>query len=168
MEEEAKLLSNEIQLLQQDYERFALNTELKIERFKIEGSDLLRQLQDEVAKTDILIYELVDKLKAGKDTVDQITSVDDKLLANDVLVILKDVCMTFKDFAIDHNKLIKARTQTITSKNIDYMEFIETAFDFHSRITEKFQARMDFVNKIEVEKEKLRGSNPSQTDQKVE
>ena len=168
MKKEAKLLSDEFKLLQQDYERFGHNTELKIETFKIEGNELLDELKREVAKTEDILYSLTDKLKSGVDTFNQIKNADDKSNAHDILSMLKEVCMTFKDFAINHNQMLKAKIQMVTAKNLDYMEFIEKAFDFHTKITEKFQARMDFVNKIELEKEKLRGSYPTQADQKVE
>ncbi len=82
-----KPLNPKTQQFQQskDYGGFAFNTELKIEKFKIEGNDLLNELKNVVNKTEDILYSLADKLKYGVDTLNQIKNTDDKLLANDML-----------------------------------------------------------------------------------
>ena len=125
MEEDLKLLIGEIQVIQKEYESYALNIEQRIEKFKIEGNELLCELKDEVAKTEEILYLLGDRLKKGTIIFEQIKNLDDKIFASDLLTMLKDTCMDFKDFAINHNALTKGKAQVIMDKNMNYMETSE-------------------------------------------
>lgn len=155
MKEEIKILSEEVKAIQHEYENFIIELERSFEKLSIEGNDLLNELKSEVAKSESIIYSLGDKLKKGMEIAEKITSIDNKVLAKEILLILKDTCYDFKDFAISHNTLIKAKAQMILSKNTDYMNTIQRAIGIQSKIIEKYQLRLDLQNRINEEKERL-------------